>query len=290
MFMTKFYTKNRHSLIIVSMILTLLVISVVYSCGMAFAETDEDFSKLAIIMYHNTVPDKLSTSKYVINEKELRNDFEFLRKNGYSVLSLEKVLYMVENNISLPKKSVLLTFDDGYIYNMDIVIPLLQEYSYTAVFAVVGEFTTLNKNNHSLSKAYTYLDYDDIKTCADSGVVEIAYHSYYLHHCTKTDKGVVIRSGESNEDYKKRFLNDTTMLADKLQEQGIQPKCYVYPYGLFCKQSEEVLNDLNLPFSFTCCEGINVIKSKKSLRLMRRINRIGNINNYLENELNKYGY
>lgn len=290
MFMTKFYNKNTHLLIISSVFLTLLAAIVVYSFGMAFAETECDYSKLAIIMYHNTVPDNLSPSKYVINEKELRADFEFLRKNQYSVLSLEKILHMVENNISLPKKSVLLTFDDGYIYNMDIVIPLLQEYSYTAVFAVVGEFTTLNKDNHNLSKAYTYLDYDDIKACEESGSVEVAYHSYYLHHCTKTDKGVVIRSGESSENYKKRFLNDTMLLDEKLLEQGIKPKCYVYPYGLFCKQSEEVLDDLNIPFSFTCSEGINVIKSKKSLRLMRRINRIGNISNYLENELNKYGY
>lgn len=289
MLMTKIRDKNKQLLTILLLILTLASVFVAY-CPAVSAESSNHLSKLAIVMYHNTVPDKLSPSKYVITESELRTDFDFLKNNGYNVLSLEKVLYMVENNISLPEKSVLLTFDDGYIYNMDIVIPLLQEYSYTAVFAVVGEFTALNKSRSDLSKAYTYLDYDDIKACSDSGVVEIAYHSYFLHHCNKTDKGVVIRSGESNDDYIKRFRADTDMLSLKLKEQGIQPSCYVYPYGLFCKQSESVLDDLDIPFSLTCSEGINTIKSKKSLRLMKRINRIGDIENYLEKELNKYGY
>lgn len=144
-------------------------------------------------MYHNTVPDNYKASVYVIRAGSLERDLKFLKENGYRVLSASVVIDSLKNGIALPEKSVMLTFDDGYYFNKTYAMPLLEKYGFPALFAIVGEYTKFNKNNPKVSKTYTYFDFEDVTEINRSKYVEIAAHSYYLHHFGKR-QGVKIKN------------------------------------------------------------------------------------------------
>ncbi len=69
----------------------------------------------------------------------LRKCFDFLKKNGYQVVSLREVVQSLLVNRPLPKRSVVFTLDDGFYDQAEIGIPLFQEYGYpVTVFVATG--------------------------------------------------------------------------------------------------------------------------------------------------------
>lgn len=84
--------------------------------------------KLTIIKYHY-VRD-IKNSKYPqikgIEIDEFKEQIGFLKKN-YHFLKMEELINMIQNDISIPNKSVLLTFDDAYIDHYKNVFPILHK-------------------------------------------------------------------------------------------------------------------------------------------------------------------
>jgi len=85
-------------------------------------------SKATIIMYHY-VRD-LKHSRYPdikgLDVRLFKEQINFLRKN-YNIITMEILIDSINNNESLPKKSVLLTFDDAYSDHFEYVFPILDE-------------------------------------------------------------------------------------------------------------------------------------------------------------------
>jgi biofilm PGA synthesis lipoprotein PgaB len=64
--------------------------------------------------------------------------FDWLKANGYHVVSLDAVIKASQGGPALPDHAVLLTFDDGLESFYTRVYPLLRAYDYPAVSALVG--------------------------------------------------------------------------------------------------------------------------------------------------------
>ena len=108
-------------------------------------------NNLTIVMYHY-VRD-LENSKYP-NIKGLdinlfREQINFLRKNYY-IITMEEVLFSIENKSKIPIKSVLLTFDDAYSDHYENVFPVLDKYklqgSFYAPVKAITEHKVLDVN------------------------------------------------------------------------------------------------------------------------------------------------
>ena len=226
---------------------------------------------LTILMYHNTLAKGKKQSVYCINQDNLRKDFEYLKNNGYNVISCQSLIEHVDNGVALPDKAVILTFDDGYLNNITYALPLLEEFGYSGLFSVVGDYTAFDKNGKG-SGDFIYFGWDDIAQVADNANVEIGLHSYSMHN-TRPRLGVSQLKSESDEEYKQTFASDTQKLVDKLGELGVTSNIYAYPYGKYTKISESVLKDKGVVMTLTCNEGINHIYGRRSLYLLKRINR-----------------
>ena len=254
------------------------------------AKSGESYSQtclgdLTILMYHNTLAKGKKQSVYCINQDNLRRDFEYLKKNGFNVISCKTLLESVDNGTPLPDKAVILTFDDGYLNNMTYALPLLEEYGYSGVFSVVGDYTLFDKNGKGAGD-FIYFGWDDIAEVAQNPNVEIGLHSYSMHN-TRPRLGVSQLKSESDETYRQVFADDTQKLVDKLDEMGVSTNIYAYPYGKYTKISESVLKEKGIVMTFTCNEGINHIYGRRSLYLLKRINRDATKGS-LEELLSKY--
>jgi peptidoglycan/xylan/chitin deacetylase (PgdA/CDA1 family) len=73
---------------------------------------------------------------YSLTANQFREQMEYLHTNRYITLSLDQLL----NNESVPQKSLVITFDDGWADNYTNVFPTLKEYSLTATIFVISGF------------------------------------------------------------------------------------------------------------------------------------------------------
>ena len=226
---------------------------------------------LTILMYHNTLAKGKKQSVYCINQDSLRKDFQYLKDNDYNVISCKSLLDYVDNGRSLPDKAVILTFDDGYLNNMTYALPLLEEFGYSGLFSVVGDYTIYDKNGKGAGD-FIYFGWDDIAEVSKSQNVEIGLHSYSMHN-TRPRLGVSQLKSETDDIYQQVFSDDTQKLVDKLGELGVSSNIYAYPYGKYTKISESVLKEKGVIMTLTCNEGINHIYGRRSLYLLKRINR-----------------
>lgn len=92
-------------------------------------------NNVTVVMYHY-VRD-LKNSKYPeINGLDLgsfESQINYLRKHYY-VISMDEVINSIENEEKIPKKSVLLTFDDAYLDHYINVFPILDKYNLKGSF------------------------------------------------------------------------------------------------------------------------------------------------------------
>ena len=102
--------------------------------------------KLHISMYHYTRD--LVHSRYPEIKGLTYDLFEqqllFFSKN-FSIVTMEEVIDVMQNGGGkLPENSLLLTFDDGYIDNFTVAMPLLKKYGMQGSFFIPGKTFTEN--------------------------------------------------------------------------------------------------------------------------------------------------
>ena len=72
-------------------------------------------NNLTIVMYHYVRDLKNSSYPNIkgLDINLFKEQINYIRKNYY-VITMEEVIYSIENKVIIPNKSALLTFDDAY--------------------------------------------------------------------------------------------------------------------------------------------------------------------------------
>lgn len=261
------------------MISYLLVLAVLTASICTYATVkanyDEEEISVPIIMYHSILKDPNRSGKYVVTPATLENDMIYLQQNGYQTVLVKDLITYVYDGISLPEKPVVLTFDDGHYNNMFYLLPLLEKYQMKAVISVVGSYTEQFSESDAHNPNYSYLTWDDIKKLEESGLIEIANHTYHLHE-KGNRKGCSILEGETVTEYQNHLTNDLKTLQTALKENSkIQPPVtFTYPFGYICPQSQDSIEKAGFLASLSCYERINKISQNKGcLYTLGRFNR-----------------
>ncbi|HET7818337.1 MAG TPA: polysaccharide deacetylase family protein, partial [Bacteroidia bacterium] len=69
-------------------------------------------------------------------------------KKNYNIISLSEMFRSYQDVIIPDKKNIALTFDDGYVNNLTVVLPILKKYNVPATFFIVS--SGLEDNNYVL--------------------------------------------------------------------------------------------------------------------------------------------
>ena len=89
---------------------------------------------IAVLMYHHILPKEgFITSSIEQFEKQMR----FLYNNGYKTLTSDEFYRYKKGSFKAPKKSVFITFDDGWRDNAVYAYPILKRYSLRATIFLV---------------------------------------------------------------------------------------------------------------------------------------------------------
>lgn len=77
---------------------------------------------IPVLMYHSISNNK--GSKLFMPVDKFAQQMKYLNDNGYVTLTTEEVLAFFTRDMPIPKKSVLITFDDGYSDNYTNAFPV----------------------------------------------------------------------------------------------------------------------------------------------------------------------
>lgn len=210
--------------------------------------------KLAVLGYHSFTKGK-SNDQFVLELDQFEEQLKYLKKHNYKTISLSEAYDIFKNKKKIPRKTVMITFDDGYQSNYDLAFPLLKKYKMKAVVFVVGYHAETSKDGYMSLETL-----NKIKT--EYPNIEVASHTYNLHV-----SGVVgIDKKQLEEDFKK--MNTI-----------VNTKYFAYPYGKNDKIVEQVLKDNGYKLAFTFGPGKEHRRAKleKDLFKIPRLNITNNM-------------
>jgi peptidoglycan/xylan/chitin deacetylase (PgdA/CDA1 family) len=201
--------------------------------------------QLSVIMYHHILGwsgaegDKIEQGLRVspeIFEKHL----QYLQKNNFTTITT-KDLYEYGAGItkSLPTNPVLLTFDDGYLDNYTLGLPLLKKYYMVGDFAIITsvigtpEYMSWAQVNDLVNKG-NYLSSHTVHHCQLASKDKSGYPKIWLptpiddtdKQCSGFTSYERLKSGQVRAELRdsKKIIEDNT---------GIKVYSIVYPYGGF---------------------------------------------------------
>lgn len=132
--------------------------------------------RVPILMYHyignnpnpeDKVRDSISTSPDKFEEQ-----MKYLKDNGFNTISLDTLYPALRGQITLPSKSMILTFDDGYADFYLNAYPILLKY---------GLHATVFIPTNLMNQGY-YLSWIQIREMASSGLITFGSHGMNHYH------------------------------------------------------------------------------------------------------------
>jgi biofilm PGA synthesis lipoprotein PgaB len=241
---------------------------------------------------------------YAVDTAALVRQFAWLRGNGYTPVSLDQIVAARGGGAPLPPRAVLLSFVDAYLSFYTRVYPLLREFRYPAVLAVVGRWidepgsaaavygeksaemgTPAGATAGAAAGAAvvaSFPNWAQLREMADSGLVELASHSYDLHRGivanpqgnlqpAATTRLYDAASGgyENDRDWRARVSLDLANGALAIERgSGRRPRAIVWPYGSYNEELLRMAAEWGMPIALTLDDGANT--AAVPLSAMRR--------------------
>lgn len=175
--------------------------------------------RLPVLMYHNVCEADSQSHGLTISVSKLEEQLRYLSQKRYSSFHLSEL----EDKTTLPRKSVIITFDD-VTKNQLLAIPLLEKHGFKATFFI--PFSYIGKTDSWNTPGDEKIMTVEQLKALNPDVVELAYHSYLHRHYAKfTDE-------EINNDFAecRRVIVETGL--------KVYP-ALAYPYGNYPKKDPE---------------------------------------------------
>ena len=227
--------KNKYRVIILIILIVLLVAAI--SIFLLYKD-----QKVSVLCYHNiaTEEEKQEFPKeqpWIIDVNNFEDQLKYLKKHGYKTLTLEEFYRWKQGEIKLPYKSVLITFDDGFLSNYQYAFPLLKKYDMNATVFLIGNYMKPSEKEWD-GNVKTYMTKQLVEKCkSEYSNIEFASHSYGLH-----EHGML-----ENSSYEELVQDGKTF-----KEEIVNTDFYCYPFGAYNENMIKALkeNEYKLGFTF----------------------------------------
>ncbi|MGG7197242.1 polysaccharide deacetylase family protein [Clostridium butyricum] len=184
------------------------------------------------VLYYHSV-DENAANEVTITPEKLKEQLDYINDNNYVTITMTELYDHIENNKPIPEKSILITFDDGYMNNYTEAFPMLKELNMTATIFCVG---------NSLDGSY-YLSEEAIKEMSDYG---IDIESHTVNH---------VHLDTMSYDEQLLELKNSKNILEKIT--GKEVLSLAYPFGDYNDNTIKAAKDAGYKMGFTTKLGLS---------------------------------
>jgi peptidoglycan/xylan/chitin deacetylase (PgdA/CDA1 family) len=211
-----------------------------YGISRFFNLLPDNISGIPVLLYHRVGTEedcKLSPVACIsIDNFELQLDY--LVKQGYYFATLDEVVKYVKAEITLPKKTTVITFDDGFQDNHRYAFPALKERGINATIFINAGFIggKLSADEAGVTPPYRkdafcwFLSWDEIIEMSNNGI-DFEPHTHTHVHLTAIAESEMEREIKLSKDIIEERLNKTV-------------KHFCYPYGEYNEKVCDVVRKM----------------------------------------------
>jgi peptidoglycan/xylan/chitin deacetylase (PgdA/CDA1 family) len=138
-------------------------------------------SKVPILMYHSIseVASKHFKS-FVVSSSLFAEHMAYLRENNYVTMTVTQLVHnYIKGKLGLPKRVVVITFDDGFVDFLSNALPVLRQHGFTATMYIPTAFVngTSKWLKHDAEDNRPILSWSQIRELHSAGI-ECGAHSH----------------------------------------------------------------------------------------------------------------
>ncbi len=218
--------------------------------------------EISVLVYHDISP-KQSDDEFTVRLADFRFQMHYLQQHGYRPISLQYLRKVQRGKAELPKKAVLLTFDDGFKSYQRYVVPLLKKHGFPSVVSVVTSWMA----GRNIPDEYRgkVMDRAEVRRVSRQPLVEVISHSHDMHYGVPSnpqgnEEAVAItreynprnRRYESERTIRQRIKQDLLQSRQQLRAvTGRLPLAIAWPYGQYNQMLVDEARRLGMVYYLT---------------------------------------
>lgn len=209
--------------------------------------------KITVLMYHRIIDQKdLDKNHYdkngnlhgtIVTLHDFKEQMKYLKEKGFTTLTMPEFQAFMSEELEVPAKSVLITFDDGFKDNYINAYPVLKKHNFNAsIFMITGN---IDRNSPDYNPAEVqYLSITDINESLD--VFSYYGHTDKFHKQDQNGKSYLVT--KKYEDVKDDIQSGFKIIGNS--------DAFAYPYGEYNKSTLKILKELDTDIAFTIKDGM----------------------------------
>ncbi|CCN71615.1 polysaccharide deacetylase family protein [Vibrio nigripulchritudo] len=204
--------------------------------------------EMPIIMYHRFIRDDSEKGIHgtFMHIDMLEKHFQLIKKMGFETVTFEDLKDKgFIHRLSPGKRFIMITVDDGFKDNHELLLPLLKKYNFKAVlYAVTGE--TYNRWDvegvETPDRKVELMSREQLKEMSDSGLVEVGGHTLTHPKLSQLDEAQQRHEIKANKEELEALL-------------GKSLTSFAYPYGDHNEDTKRISKELGYDFSVATNSG-----------------------------------
>lgn len=219
-------------------------------------------AEVVVLCYHD-VPREVAADDHGTDVRTFISHLEWLLDHGFTFVTPQHAAAAFAGATSAPPRSVLLTFDDGYVSFREQVLPVLERYGIPSLLALPTAWLETGAPPDLPAPLMTWSQLQDV---ARSPLVTIASHSHNLHRAALYNPqgnpapvagNRLYADGryETDEVFVARVRGDLEEGRRVLRERlGVEADLLVWPYGAYNELGVEAARAAGFAGAFVLSE------------------------------------
>jgi glycosyltransferase involved in cell wall biosynthesis len=200
-----------------------------------------------ILMYHAIGASTQPAGRYVLPARRFAHQMAWLKWMGYRVISLEEYLRFRREYLLPPRRSIVITIDDGYADNWHVAYPILQRYRFPAtIFVVTAQIgATYYSQVDSELNGRPMLSWSEIRQLTQAGI------GIGAHTRTHPDLTKISREQAHDEIFGSKLDLEQTL--------NIPINVFSYPFGEYNEETQKQVEAAGFLGSCSVNSGLNTV-------------------------------
>jgi peptidoglycan/xylan/chitin deacetylase (PgdA/CDA1 family) len=195
---------------------------------------------LPILLYHRIDHEGLSTST---PPEDFRRHLETMKERGWRALAADEFARVLEGKGSVPPRSFLITFDDGYETVASVALDVLRDLGFPAICFIATQFmrgAMSGEEPPAEAEPEKFMTWQQVRTLQDSGLVDCQSHSHTHRNFTGEPLTVLCED----------LVQSLALLSHELRLPAHHFSHLAWPWGLSAPEWRDTARSLGFRYQY----------------------------------------